>query len=166
MISAASHQVIFLAMALSNTSCSFIIRSISAAVYGCRVSNLPASTPLFQSGQITCDEDRTDHMLATLASLRCMRAGRTYGINWMHTMKTAISVEDELLQEADRTAREMGLSRSRLFSVALKDFLKQRRNAAIVEQLNRVYAKGPTPEERRTLAFMKEKFRTTMKDPW
>ena len=81
-------------------------------------------------------------------------------------MKTAISVEDELLQETDRTAREMGLSRSRLISVALKDFLKQRRQAAILEQLNRVYADGPTPEERRTLTFMKKKFRATIKDRW
>jgi hypothetical protein len=32
MISAASHQVIFLAIAFKSTSCSFIIRSISAAL--------------------------------------------------------------------------------------------------------------------------------------
>jgi hypothetical protein len=33
MISAACHQVIFFAIAFSSTSCSFIIRSISAAEY-------------------------------------------------------------------------------------------------------------------------------------
>ena len=36
MISAAAHQVIFLAIAFNNTSCTFIIRSISAAEY-CQV---------------------------------------------------------------------------------------------------------------------------------
>ena len=57
-------------------------------------------------------------------------------------MKTAIYIEEELRQEADRTAREMGLSRSRLYSIALQDFLKQRRQAAILEQLNRADADG------------------------
>ncbi len=33
MISAASHQVIFFAMAFNGTSCNFIIRSVSAAGY-------------------------------------------------------------------------------------------------------------------------------------
>ena len=40
MTSAASHQVIFFAMAFSSTSCSFIIRSTSAAEYRSRLSNL------------------------------------------------------------------------------------------------------------------------------
>jgi hypothetical protein len=33
MISAAYHQVIFFAIAFNSTSCNFIIRSVSAAVY-------------------------------------------------------------------------------------------------------------------------------------
>ena len=39
-------------------------------------------------------------------------------------MKTAISIDDGLLQEADETARLMGLSRSRLFALAVGDFLQ------------------------------------------
>jgi len=34
-------------------------------------------------------------------------------------MKTAISIEDRLLQEADETAQRMGLTRSRLFALAV-----------------------------------------------
>ncbi len=67
MISAACHQVIFFAMALNSTSCTFIIRSISELVYVRLDSNsqphLPA--PLFQSGQIMCELDRTNHILTT-----------------------------------------------------------------------------------------------------
>jgi hypothetical protein len=37
-------------------------------------------------------------------------------------MKTAISSDDGLLREADETARLMGLSRSRLFAMAVGDF--------------------------------------------
>src|SRR5215472_5457394 len=65
MISAASHQVIFFALAFNNTSCIFIIRSTSAAGYRFAFSNHSASPLPPQSGQITCELDRTDHILTT-----------------------------------------------------------------------------------------------------
>jgi metal-responsive CopG/Arc/MetJ family transcriptional regulator len=80
-------------------------------------------------------------------------------------MKTAISVADELLNEADRTAKQMGLSRSRLFSIALQDYLRHRRQEEVVEQLNRVYAE-PDPSEAGMAAKMKAKFRKTIRDRW
>ncbi len=40
-------------------------------------------------------------------------------------MKTTISIDDGLLQAADETARLMGLSRSRLFALAVDDFLQR-----------------------------------------
>jgi metal-responsive CopG/Arc/MetJ family transcriptional regulator len=46
-----------------------------------------------------------------------------------NNMETAISIGDGLLQEADKTARLMGQSRSRLFARAINDFL-QRLNEA------------------------------------
>jgi metal-responsive CopG/Arc/MetJ family transcriptional regulator len=80
-------------------------------------------------------------------------------------MKTAISVEDELLLQADRTAKQMGLSRSRLFSIALADYLRHRRQEEMIEQLNRVYAE-PDPSEAVMVAKMKAKFRATIRDRW
>ena len=65
MISAASHQVIFFAIAFNSTSCSFIIRSVSAAEYCFEVFNLQHPPPLFQSGQFMCEFHRTFHILAT-----------------------------------------------------------------------------------------------------
>ena len=55
MISAASSQVIFFAMAFKITSCSFIIRSSSAAEIAWLVSNPQRLQPLFKK--------RTDTML-------------------------------------------------------------------------------------------------------
>jgi len=81
-------------------------------------------------------------------------------------MKTAISVADELVAQVDRTAREMGISRSRLFSLAVESYLRKRRHAEIVEQLNRVYAGESDQPEQRTTASMKTKFRSTIKDRW
>jgi metal-responsive CopG/Arc/MetJ family transcriptional regulator len=81
-------------------------------------------------------------------------------------MKTAISLEDELLMKADRTARQMGISRSRLLSLALESYLRQRRNKETLDQLNRVYAGESSPEERRTAAGMKRRFRSTIRESW
>jgi hypothetical protein len=50
---------------VGNERKSFIIRSVSAAEYCWGAFTLPASPPLFQSGQFMCELDRTDHILAT-----------------------------------------------------------------------------------------------------
>ena len=81
-------------------------------------------------------------------------------------MKTAISVNDQLMTAADRTAREIGVSRSRLFSIALEDYLRKREQESIVEQLNQVYGNKPDASEKRTSARLKTKFRRTIKERW
>ena len=81
-------------------------------------------------------------------------------------MKTAISIDDELLQEADETARLLGLSRSRLFAVAVRDFLQRQRQERMLLQLNEVYAKGADAAEKRLLKAIKTKVSPTVKDRW
>ncbi len=81
-------------------------------------------------------------------------------------MKTAISIESQLLEETDRTARKLGLSRSRLVSLALTDYLRQRRNREVVDQLNHVYGEEPAIRDQPSMAQMKAKFRSTIKDRW
>ena len=80
-------------------------------------------------------------------------------------MKTAISVDDGLLQEADRAARKIGVSRSRLVSLALTDYLRRRRQEEVIEQLNRVYAEEISGEDRRVVAGVKAKLRK-VKERW
>jgi hypothetical protein len=82
------------------------------------------------------------------------------------TMKTAISVDDDLVKAADGATRKMGVSRSHLFSIALKKFLRDRRNDEMLERLNRVYGGEPDPEERRIDAGFKSKLRSVLKDRW
>jgi metal-responsive CopG/Arc/MetJ family transcriptional regulator len=81
-------------------------------------------------------------------------------------MKTAISIEDEVLQEADKTARRMGLSRSRLFALAVGDFLQRQRQEQMLLRLNEVYSNEAEPVEKRLLKGIKAKTRRTLKDPW
>ena len=82
------------------------------------------------------------------------------------SMKTAISIDDGLLQEADQTARLMGLSRSRLFSLAVGDFLQRQRREQMLLRLNEVYADSVEPSERRLLKGIKAKVRRTAKERW
>jgi metal-responsive CopG/Arc/MetJ family transcriptional regulator len=81
-------------------------------------------------------------------------------------MKTAISMEDELLQQADETARRMGVSRSRLFALAVADFLERRRQEQMLHRLNEVYASGMEPAEKRLLKGIKSKVRRAAKERW
>jgi Arc/MetJ family transcription regulator len=81
-------------------------------------------------------------------------------------MKTAISIDDALLQQADQTARLMGLSRSRLFATAVRDFLQRQQQEQMMRQLNEVYGSQPEPDEKRLLKGMKAKVRQTIKERW
>jgi metal-responsive CopG/Arc/MetJ family transcriptional regulator len=81
-------------------------------------------------------------------------------------MKTAISIDDGLLREADETARQMGLSRSRLFALAVGDFLERQRRERMLLRLNEVYADHVEPAEKRLLKGIKAKVRRTVKERW
>ena len=81
-------------------------------------------------------------------------------------MKTAISIDDGLLQEADETARLMGLSRSRLFAMAVGDFLQRRRREQMLLRLNEVYAEGMEPAETTLLKAVRAKVRRAVKERW
>ena len=81
-------------------------------------------------------------------------------------MKTAISIDDGLLQEADETARLMGLSRSRLFALAVGDFLQRQRREQMLLRLNEVYAEGLEPAEAPLLKGIKAKVRRAVKERW
>jgi predicted transcriptional regulator len=81
-------------------------------------------------------------------------------------MKTAISIDDSLLQEADETARLLGLSRSRLFAVAVGDFLQRQRREQMLLRLNEVYADGMEPAEPPLLKGIRAKVRRAVKERW
>ena len=79
-------------------------------------------------------------------------------------MKTAISVDDSLMQEADVAARDLGLSRSGLIADALRDYLRRRRRTRISEQLNQAYSNSPNPDERRLARKLRTKL--PVQDRW
>ena len=77
-------------------------------------------------------------------------------------MKTIISIEGRLLKEADETARQMGLSRSRLFELAVRNFLKRQRQEQMLRRLNEVYENRTEPSERDLLQKFKARISATV----
>jgi len=61
-------------------------------------------------------------------------------------MKTAISLPDQLYEEAERTAQSLGIPRSQLFAKALEEFIAFHKRENITERLNRVYSENKEEE--------------------
>lgn len=77
-------------------------------------------------------------------------------------MKTAISVEDDVLRRADRLARHLRLSRSGLFTQAMKDYLRQWDANEISAKLNQVYDRATASDQRRMARRIKAKFQSNL----
>jgi HEPN domain-containing protein len=53
-------------------------------------------------------------------------------------MKTAVSIPDEIFEEAERLAGQRRTSRSRLYSQALREFVRRHAAEHVTEAMNRV----------------------------
>jgi len=62
-------------------------------------------------------------------------------------MKTAISIPDNLFNDAEITARQLGLARSQLYVKAIKEFIEHHNKDKITEKLNSLYIDSATTEE-------------------
>lgn len=84
----------------------------------------------------------------------------------MATVKTAISLEGSLFERAEALARKMKISRSRLFALALEEFLRQHQNQQLLEQLNAAYNDAPDPEEEALLHAARQSYRRLADNKW
>lgn len=54
----------------------------------------------------------------------------------MAHVKTAVSVEKSLFEQTEALARRMRISRSRLFALALEDFIHRMENRELLKRIN------------------------------
>jgi metal-responsive CopG/Arc/MetJ family transcriptional regulator len=54
-------------------------------------------------------------------------------------MKTAISLPDPVFQEAEALAQRLGMSRSELYTNALKSYLEKHNRSQRLKQLDQIY---------------------------
>jgi hypothetical protein len=66
-----------------------------------------------------------------------------YNLSYTVTMKTAVSLPDDLFRLAEATARRLRVSRSELYAKAIAEFLKQQDGSSITKRLNDVYSRCP-----------------------
>ena len=81
-------------------------------------------------------------------------------------MKTAISLPDELFEEADRVAKKRGISRSELYAHALEEHLAKTRGDEIRESYDRVYGAEPDDPDERALREAGLRDLRKHLDPW
>jgi hypothetical protein len=60
-------------------------------------------------------------------------------------MKTAISIPDDVFREVERATKKLGISRSELFTRAVREFLFTQRSDAIKQSYDEAF--GPAPED-------------------
>jgi len=84
----------------------------------------------------------------------------------MGNTKTAISIEDSLLRKADKLSREMQIPRSRLFSLALKEFIEERESRILLAKINSAYQDDQDQEEEERLTKMKRKQKKMLEGEW
>ena len=79
------------------------------------------------------------------------------------TMKTAISIPDEVFSRAEGFAHRQKMTRSALFTVAVDEYVQQHRADDVTRKLNEVYAKedsslDPVLERLQALSIPKEEW--------
>ncbi len=84
----------------------------------------------------------------------------------MAQVKTAISLQEDLFRQADSMAREMKISRSRLFAAALEEFVRRHDNRSLLRRINEAYKEEPDGAERRYLGKMRKYHRKVLRDQW
>ncbi len=84
----------------------------------------------------------------------------------MANIKTAISIEEPLFEEIDALATELEVSRSSLFTMAVREFIKKRKNQKLLEAINNAYDDSSDFAEKSIREKMKAKHLRSVKDQW
>ena len=66
----------------------------------------------------------------------------------METIKTAISIQKSLFEKAEDLARKMKVPRSRIYALALQDYLRRRENKNLLAQINAAHEEEPEVSEK------------------
>jgi metal-responsive CopG/Arc/MetJ family transcriptional regulator len=68
----------------------------------------------------------------------------------MSNVKTAVSLPESLFTRIDKLAREMKVSRSRVFVLALESFVRDYQDRRLFDQINEAYRDEPQTEAEQT----------------
>ena len=75
------------------------------------------------------------------------------------SVKTAISLRQPLFDDVNDLASEMKISRSKVFVLAVEDFIKKYENKKMLSKINEAFSDSPDKEEIENNNFMRSKQR-------
>ena len=84
----------------------------------------------------------------------------------MAYVKTAISLQETLLHKMDDVARQLDISRSRLFTLAAEDYLQRYQSQELLEAINTAYDDLPDPAEEIHHQRMRRQHRQMVSGQW
>jgi len=84
----------------------------------------------------------------------------------MAQVKTAVSLDKPLFEQIDTLAHKMNVSRSRLFAMALEDFLRRHENEQLLQEINRAYPDEPDPAGQTLRQGMRRLHRKIVEGEW
>ncbi|MEA3428551.1 MAG: ribbon-helix-helix domain-containing protein [Thermodesulfobacteriota bacterium] len=83
------------------------------------------------------------------------------------SVKTAISMREELFEEVDKLAEELHVSRSKLFVMAVQEYIKKYESKKLLSQINDAFSDHPDSEENAIQGKMRQKHaKMSERDPW
>jgi len=83
------------------------------------------------------------------------------------SVKTAISMQQNLFNEVNELASELKVSRSKLFVLAIEDFIKKNESRKMLSQINAAFSDFPDDEEKNNTSMMKRKQKSILEnDSW
>lgn len=84
----------------------------------------------------------------------------------MSSIKTALSLDETLFAKAENLSKKLHISRSRLFSLALKAFIRRLENEDLLLEINNAYADFPDQDEQVMLNGMLFHQQKAVNDKW
>lgn len=84
----------------------------------------------------------------------------------MPSIKTAVSLDEILFAKAENLSKKLHISRSRLFSLALKAFIRRLENENLLLEINNAYADFPDQDEQVMLNGMMFHQQKAVNDKW
>ena len=82
------------------------------------------------------------------------------------TVKTAISIQKSLFEQAENLAQELNVSRSELFGLAIETFVKNHQNQMLLQEINKAYSDEPDTNDKVRLSKMRKHHRKVVRDKW
>ena len=82
------------------------------------------------------------------------------------TIKTAISIQKSLFEQAESLAQELNVSRSQLFGLAIETYVKHHQNQILLQEINKAYSDGLDSSDKVRLSKMRKHHRKIVRDKW